>query len=1162
MPFLKPRIEQISIPVIGLVFLTATLLLEGQVPSSSVVTASVASTEAIEAASNLSVSPGFNLEIYASEPLLANPVSIAFDERGRCYVVESHRRRTSVYDIRRFPDWVDFDFSFTSVEDRAQFLKDNLSAGNPSIPKKYIIDRNKDGVFDWRDLEEESERIVLLEDTNQDGKAETSRVFADGFNTLVSGVAAGVLVRDNKVWFTCIPDLWFLEDTNDDGSADQRSILHHGFGVHIAYGGHDMHGLIMGPDGRLYFSIADRGAHVEQDGKTLVDLPHTGAVFRCQPDGSELEVFAYGLRNPQELAFDARGNLWTVDNNGDGGDKARLVYLVEGGDSGWRLGWQWLPNMGAWNSEHLWKTRETNQANYLIPPIAYVGHGPAGFAFYPGTGMPDKFKDHFFLADFPGGIRYFKVASYGASFQVQHDEEYLEDNRRDHMTGKLLWGLSPVDVTFGPKPGVYVADWIQGWEKTGKGRIFRVSSSDEDASKDNALNVLLNGGLNNLSIKELGAMLSHADMRVRQRAQFELVSRYEPPTSSVVKVLSGTFNLSALDELTRVAEDRKQTLNARLHAIWGLGQLTPEYRDTAEVLKGLLGDPDTEIVSQSARVLSDRGVVGYYSDYLELMQHPNLRVRFFGVKWLWKTLEAGFQEVQHSESTKTLVSLRQNGPVFKVLHDDKGRDDYVQHACVMALTQMNDLAGLVEAAGNESEYIRMGAVLALRKLERQEISIFLRDQNDDIVAEAARAINDVPINGAQQQLAQLIQRIDLPDAALARAVNAQYRLGNTENAAYLISFAQDEKANESLRVQAILMLAKWANPPKRDPITGLWRPLPPRDSRSAAVPLRLALGKLLNGVPDSVKRASIDAMVALGLRDESELLIQLIQNERTEDDVAVDAIDALASLESSRLVEALAIARASESEAIYAAAVRHQSQLKPQDAVQLFEIDLTKSAVQVRQAAIKGLSAIKSPEATKLIDELMDPLLDGSLDPSLTLDLVEVAAKSESESIQQKLKSYRDSLPTDDSLAAYRFTLNGGNARQGEILFKERQEWGCMRCHAVGNQGGSVGPMLHDPNKKLTREQILESIIDPNRQIAEGYDAVMIDLLDGESISGVLNEETETKVVVLSADGMRHEISKDQIESRRSTLSLMPEGLGEIMTKRELRDLIEYLSQQ
>ncbi|MDC0325265.1 PQQ-dependent sugar dehydrogenase [bacterium] len=1161
MPFLKPRVEQIFIPIIGLVFLTATLLLQGQSPSSSVVTTSGASLEAIEAASNLSVSPGFNLDIYASEPLLANPVSLAFDEKGRCYVVESHRRRTSVYDIRSFPDWLDFDFSFTTVEDRAQFLKENLSAGNPSIPKKFIIDRNKDGVFDWRDLEEESERIVLLEDTNQDGKAETSRVFADGFNTLVSGVAAGVLVRDNKVWFTCVPDLWQLEDTNDDGLADQRSILHHGFGVHIAYGGHDMHGLIMGPDGRIYFSIADRGSHVEKMGKTLVDLPHTGAVFRCNPDGTKLEVFATGLRNPQELAFDARGNLWTVDNNGDHGDKARLVYLVEGGDSGWRLGWQWLPNMGSWKNEYLWETRETNQGNYLIPPIAYVGHGPAGFAFYPGTGMPDRFKDHFFLADFPGGIRYFKVSPEGAGFRVLHHAEYLEDNNRENMTGKLLWGLSPVDLAFGPKPGVYIADWIQGWEKTGKGRIFRVSASGADPSESNAINQILDDGLKDLSIKELGPMLSHPDMRVRQETQFELVGRYEPATSSVVKVLSGAFNLSALDELTRVVKDRKQPLNGRIHALWGLGQLIPKYRDTAETLKDLLSDPEPEIVSQSARVLADRGVVGYYSDYLNLMKHPNPRAQFFGVKWLWKTLQSGFQEVQHSEGTKTLVNLRQCGPVFDVLSDNGGKDLYLQHACVMALTQINDLAELVESAGNENSFIRMGAVLALRRLKRQEIAVFLRDTDHSIVVEATRAINDIPIEGAQQQLAQLIQRVNLPEAALKRSINAQYRLGNTENAAYLISFAQDKNASESLRAQAILMLAKWANPPKRDLITGLWRPQEARDPRSAAVPLRLALGKLMSEVPDPVKRVCIEAMVALNLQDESDLLIKLIESTDMSDGVIVDAIDALAKLGSPRLIEALSLARSSESDSVYAAAVRHQSKLKPEDAVLLFEIDLNNDSTLVQQAAIEGLSAIKIPKAITLLDGLMDQLLNGTLRPSLTLDLIEIATKSESAVIQQKLKTYRESLPTDDSLAGYRSTLHGGNVKLGEIIFSERQELGCMRCHSIGNQGGSVGPKLRDPNNSLTREQILESIVDPNRQIAEGFESVTIDLNDGESISGILKVENETHVTIVSADGFQHEIPRDQIENRRSTLSLMPDGLGDIMSKKELRDLIEYLSQ-
>ncbi len=411
-----------------------------------------ASPEASQAAKSFKVAPGPSSSLFAAEPMLANPVAFCVDERGKFYVCETFRHHAGVTDNRSHMNWLDADMACRSVDDRV------------AMYRKFL---GKDGFAAYN---VEHERVRLIEDKDGDGKADAATVFADGFKDAADGIGAGVLARKGDVFFTCIPDVWRLRDTNNDGHADVKESMSTGYGVHVALLGHDLHGLKMGPDGRLYFSIGDRGLNVTtKEGKHLF-APDCGSVLRCEPDGSNLEIFASGLRNPQELAFDDHGNLFTCDNNSDGGDKARWALprrgerlrLADG------LSVPRLPHRPRRleRREGL-DPRWDGQAAYIVPPIANISDGPSGLTHDPGTGLPAKYRDHFFLADFRGsnsnsGIRSFANKPKGASFELVDAEQFL-------------WSVLATDVDFGPDGALYVSDWTNGWNKPMKGRIWKVT---------------------------------------------------------------------------------------------------------------------------------------------------------------------------------------------------------------------------------------------------------------------------------------------------------------------------------------------------------------------------------------------------------------------------------------------------------------------------------------------------------------------------------------------------------------------------------------------------------------------------------------------------------------------------------------------------------------
>ena len=1094
-----------------LLLLAASLCLHGAEPAAPA-SAPNSAAELDLAVKKLRVTPGFKAELYAAEPLVQNPVSFAFDEKGRAFVVETHRRRTSVFDIRNHPDWVNDDFSFRSVADRSNFFRKVLVPGNTNLPARIVQDRNNDGKFDVRDLEVESERIRLLFDENRDGKADRATTFAARFDTSVSGVAAGVLARKGDVYFTCIPDLWLLGDPNNDGVAEIRKSLAHGFGVHISFGGHDLHGLCFGPDGKLYFSIADRGLNVVSGGKKLFN-PDSGAILRCNADGSDLELIATGLRNPHELAFDQHGNLFTGENNADGGDKARWLYVVEGGDYGWHYGWQHQPKLGAWNTEQLWELPPTNTATYLIPPIAHIGHGPAGLAFYPGTGLPSQYKDHFFMCDFPGGVNSFMVQPKGAGFGVGDLRQFL-------------WELYPTDVDFGPDGGVYVLDWVQGWEKTGKGRIFRLV--EEKSAKDPLVEQtrrLLAAGMEKRNPEELGKLLAHVDMRVRLAAQFELADR------AVTNVLAQAAQSGA-------------TELARLHGIWGLGQIARTNAAVYSILLPLFEDASDEVRAQTAKVVGDGRYGLAFPNLARAARDGTARVRYFAMLGLGKL---GLPDAAE--------------PVIQALRDNNDVDAFLRHAGVMALTWLNETGAVEEATRDSSAAVRMAVLLAMRRLQRPEIAMFLYEGNPQFVVEAARAIYDLPITPAMTQLAAMINKPVSPKAAMRRALHANYRLGKLENAMALSDFAGNTNVLPELRADAIELLGRWGESGKRDLFLGLWRPLPERDARAASITFRSDVGSFLEPGPQQIRLAAIRAAVRLGVDSAGPQLFHIFTNRSEVSTLRVESLQALAALKAPSLGAALKFALTETDTEVRKAASSLQARSQPGDALTAVLRMLENGIVPEKQSAIEMLGDMKNSAVDPVLLMWLDRVVSGKAPRELHLEILEAAAKRSDPLIKTHLQRYNDAR-SKDPMASNREALAGGDPELGKKIFLERQDVQCLRCHKINGNGGVVGPDLTGVGRRLSREEILESMLLPNNRITKGYEILVVKMKDGETHVGVLKQEDAEHVIIDSPEDGLLKVPKAEIEDLNLGLSSMPPEIATSLSKRDFRNLVEFLATQ
>ena len=1078
---------------------------------------------------------GLDLHQWSGKINVPDPVAVTVDPQGRVYVAATTRRKVADLDIREHRDWIPDDVALDSVEAKRAFLQSALAPGKLRTPRGGLKDHNRDGSIDWKDLTVHSERIYQLRDEDGDGSADRITVFAEGFNTEVTGIAAGVLWHDGWVYATVAPDLWRLRDTNDDGVADEREVVAHGFGMHLAYAGHDMHGPRLGLDGRIYWSIGDKGVNVTSREGRHFYYPHEGCVLRVEPDGSGFEVFARGLRNVQEVAFDALGNLFGVDNDADmTGEKERLVHIVEGSDAGWRCGHQYMAMDSRWMREGLWQPAHADQPLFLLPPLALSRNGPAGFLWEPGTALNDRLRGRFFLNQFPSGeLTALTLEPRGASF-VQTAEERLNQ------------GIMGIGMAWGPEGALYFADWDGGYPLDEKGSVWRVdAAAGTKPSQRQEVLQLLRGGFEAETLEALASLLGHSDQRVRLGAQLQLVKRAAWP------VLQSVSTATAAPEL------------ARLHALWGLGIGLRRGALPATPVETLLKDTRPNLRSQACKMLGDApAAASATADALiPLLADPEPSVR----------LQAGLAVGKRRVAAAV--------PALLSMAAQDGNDPTLRHAAAFGLAGCADAVTLAKVAQDVSQNRRAAALLALRHQSAPEVAVYLDDPEPRLVDEAARAIHDdVGVPAAWPKLAELIDRDQpLSEMTVRRALNAAFRLGGASQAKRLLKFALNARQPTPLRLEALQQLTTWTQPPRLDRVDGMTHDLSQRDASGATEVVAAQVDALLGLKGADLKPAAIAMLVALQVPVPATTMAAMVSDAQAPDSVRAGALTLMASQhhDQPELDQVLTQVWENPSplslrQAALQAEVSQRSSTFPD---RLRRLLAAKTDTTLKQEALNLTSSLPEkarPAAASVVLEAMQRLAkQGAVPAEWTLDLLEAAAalSPASEELAQALATHEASRPAP-TISATGLPLlplppellKGGNRSRGRDIVTNHLGGNCLACHVVeASEGSNVGPALAGIGKLKSREYLLESLLSPGAAIAPGYGTISLTLKDGNSLAGVMVEESTAQLTLRTADGVTQVLARDQIATQTPAISVMPPMLG-ILTRKEIRDVVEYLS--
>jgi putative membrane-bound dehydrogenase-like protein len=444
-----------------------------------------------EAQKRFVVPEGFEVRLFATEPDVINPVAMTWDERGRLWVLE----------LYEYP----------------------LGAPPGAKPR---------------------DRIKILEDTDNDGRADKVTVFADGLN-----LATGLALGNGGVYVGQAPDFLFLQDTNHDDKADTRTVLLTGFGLDDRH--ELLNGFTWGPDGWLYMTHGVfTHSRVKIPEASAPGVEVTAAVARYQPYTKKFEVFADGTSNPWGVDFDRYGNAFVsacvIDHlfhMAPGG-----IYVRQGGTPANPYAYELLPSI-------------VDHKHYMA---AYCG-----ICIYQGDQFPEEYRGHVFIGNIhQNAINHDRLIPNGSSFKAVAEKDFL--------TTSDGW-FRPISEQVGPDGALWIGDWYdkypcyqnaqadpEGVDRE-RGRIWRVVHTGKNSGKKMPSRPDAKMDFAKASSDELIKLLEHPNEWQRRMAQRILGERIfsEPNPALGYDWTSVKANISKL--ITG-----GKTLESRLAALWTL----------------------------------------------------------------------------------------------------------------------------------------------------------------------------------------------------------------------------------------------------------------------------------------------------------------------------------------------------------------------------------------------------------------------------------------------------------------------------------------------------------------------------------------------------------------------------------------------------------------